>query len=137
MANNKTAMLWQNLMPRRHEIANAVGGDLYSVDVFDASFLEGRFNSSTEFEKWAAVEVEDLNHIPEGMDALVLEGRYLVFQYKGLGGPAAAPFYTRIFAEWLPASGYKLDNRPHFALMGAKYRRDDPESEEEIWIPVA
>lgn len=136
IVNNKTAMLWQNLMPRRHEIKNAAGRDLYSVDVFDASFLEGKFSPATEFEKWAAVEVEDFNTVPEGMDTLVLDGWYMVFPYKGLGGAAAAPFYTKIFTEWLPALGYKLDHRPHFALMGDKYRRDDPESEEEIWIPV-
>lgn len=136
MADNKTAMLWQQFMPRRAEISNAVGRDLYSVDVFDASFPEGKFSPMTEFEKWAATEVEDFSAVPDGMGTLVLDGLYLVFPYKGLGGPAAAPFYARIFTEWLPASGYKLDNRPHFALMGDKYRRDDPESEEEIWIPV-
>lgn len=136
IANNKTPMLWQQLIPRRPEIKNAVGKDLYSVDVFDPSFLEGRFSPATEFEKWAAIEVEDLDAVPEGMDSLILDGLYLVFPYKGLGGPVAAPFYTSIFSEWLPASGYRLDHRPHFALMGDKYRRNDPGSEEEIWIPV-
>lgn len=129
-------MLWQQFMPRRQEINHPIGKDLYSVDVFDPLFLQGKFTPTTEFEKWAAIEVEDFNAVPEGMDMLVLDGQYMVFQYKGLGGPAAAPFYNLIFTEWLPSSAYQLDNRPHFALMGDKYRRDDPESEEEIWIPV-
>jgi AraC family transcriptional regulator len=38
--------------------------------------------------------------------------------------------------DWLPDSGFELDNRPHFAVMGEKYKRDDDASEEEIWIPV-
>ena len=33
-------------------------------------------------------------------------------------------------------SDFSLDNRPHFALMGRKYKQDDANSEEEIWIPI-
>jgi AraC family transcriptional regulator len=29
-----------------------------------------------------------------------------------------------------------VDLRPHFALMGAKYKMNDSTSEEEIWIPI-
>ena len=35
-----------------------------------------------------------------------------------------------------PNSDYKPDDRPHFELLGAKYKNDDPDSEEEIWIPI-
>ncbi len=53
-------------------------------------------------------------------------------------GPASKgpETYRNIFETWLPASGYVLDNRPHFAVMGEKYRNEDPDSEEEIWIPI-
>lgn len=37
---------------------------------------------------------------------------------------------------WLPASDYNLDNRPHFEVLGEKYKNNDPTSEEEIWIPI-
>jgi AraC family transcriptional regulator len=37
---------------------------------------------------------------------------------------------------WLPSSDYVLDNRPHFEILGEKYKINDPESEEKIWIPV-
>jgi AraC family transcriptional regulator len=33
-------------------------------------------------------------------------------------------------------SAFLLDDRPHFAVMGAKYKSEDPSSEEEIWIPI-
>ncbi|EPE83362.1 GyrI-like small molecule binding domain protein [Leptospira noguchii str. 1993005606] len=39
-----------------------------------------------------------------------------------------------IFQEWLPNSGYKL--KPHFELLGSKYKNNDPTSEEEVWIPI-
>jgi AraC family transcriptional regulator len=36
----------------------------------------------------------------------------------------------------MPNSDYVLDNKTHFEILGDKYRNNDPESEEEIWIPV-
>lgn len=55
--------------------------------------------------------------------------------FKGTTADAPA-FYNAIFTQWLPANAYMVDDRPHFAVMGAKYKHNDPESEEEIWIPV-
>jgi AraC family transcriptional regulator len=34
------------------------------------------------------------------------------------------------------ASGYEIDARPHFEILGSKYVNADAESEEEIWIPI-
>jgi AraC family transcriptional regulator len=31
---------------------------------------------------------------------------------------------------------YFLDDRPHFEILGDKYKNGDPDSEEEIWIPI-
>lgn len=44
--------------------------------------------------------------------------------------------YEYILTSWLPNSDYALDARPHFAVIGEKYKGEDPESEEEFWIPV-
>jgi AraC family transcriptional regulator len=44
--------------------------------------------------------------------------------------------FQYIFETWLPNSGYLLDNRPHFEILGAKYKNEDPDSEEELWIPI-
>jgi AraC family transcriptional regulator len=41
-----------------------------------------------------------------------------------------------IFNTWLPKSGYQLDRRPHFEILGEKYKNNNPDSEEEIWIPI-
>ena len=135
LAENKTFALWNWLMPRRKEIVNIDGTDLYSVEEYDPGYFE-RFDPATEFKKWAAIPVTDHDSIPEGMEALTIpEGLYAVFIHRGL--PSDGPrTYQYIFGTWLPQSGYKLDARPHFALMGEKYRNDDPESEEEIWVPV-
>lgn len=132
---NKTFELWNSFMPRRNEISNAVGADLYSLQVYSEGFFKN-FNPHANFEKWAAVEVSDHANVPDGLEAFTIPGGlYAVFNYKGTAEDAA-PFYQAIFTQWLPASGYVLDSRPHFEVMGSKYKHGDPESEEEVWIPI-
>ena len=134
--NNKTVELWKSFAPRRKEIKNSAGSELYSVELYnDASFFKN-FNPMKEFEKWAAVAVEDFESIPDGMDKLVIpEGRYAVFPYKGKPSEAQGTLQY-IYGTWLPNSTYEMDNRPYFALMGEKYKGEDPDSEEEFWIPI-
>jgi AraC family transcriptional regulator len=135
LANNRTYELWRSFMPRRKEIVNGTGIELLSVEVYPADYFD-KLNPAREFEKWAAIEVSDFNSIPANMDTLVLpSGLYAVFQYKGPAS-GAPKLYQEIYTIWLLKSGFRLDNRPHFALMGVKYKNDDPNSEEEIWIPV-
>jgi AraC family transcriptional regulator len=135
-AQDRTRELWQQFMPRRGEVPNALVSDLYSVEVYPSPAFFRSFDPVQPFEKWAAVAVTDHDSVPAGMAKLILPaGRYAVFHYRG-DGRQAAPFYQRIYAEWLPQSGFSLDDRPHFARMGQHYRNDDPTSEEEIWIPI-
>ncbi|MES2484856.1 MAG: GyrI-like domain-containing protein [Bacteroidota bacterium] len=134
-ANNTTAQLWQGFMPRRKEIAQVVGTDMYSLQNYPEGFFND-FNPDVEFEKWAAVEVSGCSAIPEGMEVLELAGGlYAVFVYKG-SPVAAAGFYRAIFEDWLPKSGYALDVRTHFEVLGAKYKNGAEDSEEEVWIPI-
>ena len=135
-ANNKTTELWQGFMPRRHEIQGSVGGDLYSLQCYPPLFFTN-FSPQAEFEKWATVEVTDFASVPPAMETMTLPaGLYAVFHYQGLGGSAAAATFRYILGTWLPSSDYTLDARPHFEILGAKYKRDDPNSEEDIWIPI-
>lgn len=133
--NNTTGILWQRFMQRRKELTNVNGSDLYSLQRYAPCYFEN-FDPAKEFEKWAAAEVSSFNNLPEGFDSFTLpSGLYAVFTH--IGGPATGPqTFQYIFQEWLPASDYRLDNRPHFELLGAKYRNNDPNAEEEIWIPV-
>jgi AraC family transcriptional regulator len=61
-------------------------------------------------------------------------GLYAVFDYKGSSTDSS--IFQYIFETWLPNSDYELDNRPHFEVLGDKYKNNDPASEEEIWIPI-
>jgi AraC family transcriptional regulator len=134
-SNNQTHELWKSFMPSRREIKNNIGSDLYSVEVYEPLYFNN-FNPEKEFDKWAAVEVTDFEKVPDDMDTLILpRGLYAVFLHKGAAGKGPET-YQYIFGTWLPASDFLLDNRPHFAVMGEKYKNDDPDSEEEVWIPV-
>jgi AraC family transcriptional regulator len=134
-SENKTYELWRKFMPDRHSIINQVDASLYSIEVYPPDYFD-QFDPSSPFEKWAAVEVSDFRNIPAHMETLTLpRGMYAVFMHRG---PASTgpDTYGYIFRSWLPRSEYQLDQRPHFAWMGEKYKKDDPDSEEEIWIPV-
>lgn len=136
LSANQTAQLWQSFMPLRKEIRNKLNAGLISVEVYDPNLDFKDFDATTEFEKWAAVEVSTFEEIPDSMETLLLKGGlYAVFLYKGAANEYASTF-RYIFGTWLPASGYSLDNRPHFEVMGENYKGNDPASEEEIWIPI-
>ena len=134
LAANRTPELWKNFMPRRNEIVNKKSGDFFSLQIYNFNHFSN-FSVNNEFEKWACVEVSDFNPIPTGMDPLTLQGGlYAVFEHKG--SSTDHRIFDHIFGTWLPGSAYTLDNRPHFEVLGEKYKNNDPNSEEEIWIPI-
>ncbi len=134
LRDNKTAELWRAFMALKNKINKSVSDDLISLQVYEPNYFL-RFDPSAPFVKWALKEVSDHEHLPAGMSAFIIpEGLYAVFYYKGLSTDAA--IYNYIFSEWLPASAYALANRPHFEVLGAGYKNNDPDSEEEIWIPI-
>jgi AraC family transcriptional regulator len=134
LADNRTAELWRSFMPVRKQISYTAGPDLYSIQFYSEDYFTA-FSPLREFEKWAAIEVTAIDTIPDGMEKVELPGgKYAVFAYKGSGNDPT--IFQYIFTSWLPQSAYRLDNRPHFELLGEKYKNDDPDSEEEIWIPV-
>ncbi len=134
-SENSTFELWKSFMPGRKEIQNNVGTELYSLQNYPPFFFD-KFNPNAEFEKWACLEVKDFKSVPPDMETYILPaGLYAVFVYQGLSSMAADTFQY-ILGTWLPQSGYSLDQRPHFEILGEKYKYEDPASEEEIWIPI-
>jgi AraC family transcriptional regulator len=128
------ASLWQAFMPVKKSIPNTSNGNLFSVSVYPDSYFE-HFNPATLYTKWAAVQVNSLDYVPHPFQCLTIpEGLYAVFHYKGLSSDLS--IFQYIFREWLPNADYVLDNRPHIEVLGAKYKSNSPDSEEDIWIPV-
>ncbi len=132
--DNKTSELWKSFMPRRKEITNNLSNDLISMTIYKPDhFLD--FKPTNKFDKWAGIEVRDLKDVPRGMETFTLnKGLYAVFDYKGSSTDLS--IFQYIFDTWIPTSDYFLDDRPHFEILGEKYINADPNSEEEIWIPI-
>lgn len=135
-AEDQTFVLWSSFMPERRQIANAVNNELFSMQVYPTDFDFEAFDPDARFEKWAAAEVNDFDQVPENMEPFTLPGGlYAVFVHKGPASDGPKTF-GYIFRIWLPASEFVLDTRPHFEILGDKYKNNAPDSEEEIWIPI-
>ncbi|PCJ66312.1 MAG: GyrI-like domain-containing protein [Bacteroidetes bacterium] len=136
MANNQIFKLWSSFMPRRKEITNAISSDLFAMQDYDSSVAYENIQAQTLFTAWAAVEVSDLEVIPDGMEDIILEpSTYVVFLLKGQQ-KELQHLMQHIYTEWLPNSKYQADTRVMFQVMGPKYKNNDLSSEEEVWVPV-
>lgn len=134
IVNNLTGQLWGRFGPRIIEVKNRVTEVKISMQVYDPFYFQ-KFDPEKEFDKWATVEVKNFNDIPDGMKEYTLPGGlYAVFDYKGSSKDQS--IFQYIFGEWLPVSGYDIDDRPHFEVLGVNYRNNSHDSEEEIWIPI-
>ena len=136
LLDNKTFSIFSQLMPRLKEITNPKSADIFCVQVYEPDYFTN-FTPETLFTKWAAVEVKNFENIPEGFEKLEIpSGKYAVFLHKG-NTEMFAKTAQYIYTEWLPNSGFQLDNKPHFEVLGDNYLgHENPESEEEVWIPI-
>jgi AraC family transcriptional regulator len=134
LVNFNIAELWGTFGPRRIEIKNNVNSELVSLAVYPSDYFVS-FSPSRNFQRWALVEVTDFDTIPNQMESFDLpSGLYAVFHYQGLNTDSS--IFQYIYNVWLPQSEYRLDDRPHFEILGEKYKNNDPLSEEDIWIPI-
>jgi AraC family transcriptional regulator len=133
LSDNKTGELWQTFMPRRSEIDNRLTSDFISMQKYPDNW---NFSPDSVFVKWAAVEVSSFSDVPHEMETYTLQGgRYAVFIHNGPAS-AAAKTMQYIFGQWLPQSGYRLDNREHFEILPEGYSPVDLNASEEIWVPI-
>lgn len=136
LSDDKTSELWRSFMAQKKEVINPVTTDLFCLQVLDVSLKFNDYNQETLFDKWAAIEVANLDTIPQHMEAYTLPcGLYAVFVHTGAANTGAKTFQY-IYGIWLPNSDYEFDNRAQFEILGDKYQNNDPNSEEEIWIPI-
>lgn len=134
-ADYRIGELWRAFMPRRKEINKTVSNDLISLVIYSPTHF-AYFKPTNEFERWATVEVENFDSVPDELETYILpSGLFAVFHYRGLSTDSAA-FYQYIYLDWLPNSEYVLDDRAHVEILGEKYKNNDPLSEEDVWIPI-
>lgn len=106
----------------------------YSINRYGKVMQEGNFSMATLFEKCAAIEVDSDRF--DGFEKIGLEGgKYAVFEHSG----SVSNFQhtmQKFYQEWLPKSGYELDNRAHFETFDEHYDPFSESSVELIWIPI-
>jgi AraC family transcriptional regulator len=134
--NDRTSELWRGFRVVRPAITGRIGGESYSVKVYDASYSFSSFDPSAEFDKWAAVAVSDDAEVPDDLGSLIIPaGKYAEFTHVGPASAASRTF-GYIFAEWLPASEFEPDLRPHFEILPEGYDPFDEKAEEKVLIPI-
>jgi AraC family transcriptional regulator len=102
------------------------------VNVYPKGYFE-HFNPTATFTKYALVAAEYAANTDLPWEKFELSGGlYAVFRHKG----PDTSIFQYIYSQWLPQSGYELDNRPHFEKLPSNYIPGHPESTEEIYIPI-
>ncbi len=136
LVNDRNMELWQKFMPRRKEITAEANPNFYSLRVYPTVYhFDEKFSPVASFEKWAGIEVNQNFEAPEGIEVLNMPGgMYAIFHYKGLNTNTS--IFDYIYGTWLPQSGFKTDNRPHYEVLGKNYKNNDPSSEEDIFVPI-
>ena len=132
LQQDQTAALWGSFGPFIKTISNRLDTNRYSLQEYPTHYFD-QFNPALTFKKWALVAVKDHTNVPEACEKFTFPGGiYAVFHHKGND----MQIFQYIYSNWLPSSGFKLDQRPHFELLGEKYKNGDPTSEEDIYIPI-
>ena len=133
--NDVTPALWQSFGPFVKSVPNRTNNFLYSINIYPASFSNEAMDPDVCFTKWAAVKVEASSKLSNLKSLILPAGDYAIFKYKGFISDFHL-FIAQVYNEWLPSSGYNLDNRPHFEVLTPGYKPEDKDHEEEIWIPI-
>ena len=126
--NNEIPQLWREFGPRMCAINNVVDPHMsYGVcDNFD--------EISQEFDYVAAMEVDSIADIPEGMVSWDMpERKYAVFTCTL---PTLGEMYRYAYGTWLPQSGHRRADGPEFELYDERFNPEDPASEMEIYVPI-
>ncbi|MFL1894391.1 GyrI-like domain-containing protein [Aquimarina sp. 2-A2] len=106
--------------------------EFYAVHEYDAEFSE-----TGVYKTWATI-LDDVQYskLKDVSEVVIEKGLYAIFTHHG---PTKTFHRTLsyIHNEWLPSSGYVIDERRHFDYMGPKYLGpENPLSEEQIYIPI-
>lgn len=94
----------------------------------------GNFATSMEFDYFIAVP--STLPVPEGYDELIIpSAQWAVFECIGPMPHSIQQLTKRIFAEWLPSSGYSLSDTPDIEVY---YEGDNTKADykSEVWAPV-
>ena len=120
--------LWQRFAPSIGRVPGQDGMNAYGL-VFDTT-------SDGSMEYMCAVALKPGAPAPAGFDVMTVPAhRYLVFKHGGHVSNLSATFMA-IFEDWLPASGYSMDEAVLIERYTEKFDGQTGRGEIEILLPV-
>ena len=125
--------LWEEFFRRNREFGGRQSGIF-----FGACVAGDRPNGAgpEEIHYVAGAGVEPGTEIPVGMELVEIPaGRHAVFTHKGLLHTFGHTM-NYIYGAWLPKSGIKLRDAPHFEIYDARYKHGSVDSEFDVYLPV-
>lgn len=134
LEKDRTYELWSRFRPKVNLIENRINQNFISLQIYPSLDYFKAFDFSNLFKKFALVEVKDLSS-NEFKQVIIKDTLYAVFLHKGSSKEFPLTM-NYILSDWLPNSQFKLADAPHFEILGDKYNRESPNSEEEVWIPI-
>ncbi len=136
--DNKTGELWKRFKMLQEQVINRIDDGYYSIQRYPENYFNQAFDPNTKFLKSAGVAVSHFeDDLPLHLDHITIpEGLWAVFKYKGTV-EQFSQFAAYIYTQWLPESGYQIDDRPHYEYLSAHYLgTQNSNSEEDVWIPI-
>ena len=126
--NQEIPQLWGQFGPKWKEIKHIVNPEVcYGV-------MDNYDESSGEFDYVAAMEVERIEEIPEGIVGWeVPEQTYAVFPCTL---PKIKEAYDYALHKWLPESAYEHTGSIEFELYGETFNSEDASSELYYYMPI-
>lgn len=126
--------LWRRFWARHKEIAAAVEGHTFGLCI-------GVDNGEDTFTYAAALEVENLDNVPDGMQAFDLPPQtYAIFTVPLAGkepiGTEIGRAFRFIWNTWLPKSGYTFARAPEIEYYDRRFNADTLSGEIDLYIPV-
>ena len=136
MMKDRTAEVWKTFMPLFAQIPGKVNLQKISIQNYGGAFDIHSFTPETLFMRGAAVEISGEQELPTPLETLKFRGGlYLKTRYKGLPQNAVT-FFQKLYLEVLPQMKLQPDNRIQFELLLPNYSPENPDSEEDVFIPV-
>lgn len=134
LADNNITELWKEFMTTLGKYNLIKSQDYYSIQNYQENLH--MLNSESQFELIAAIKENDQSKtIPDLGSYETQAGKYAVFLHSGMHQDFFKT-HSFIMEQWLPSSKFTLSHRPHFQHMFPDYNVNDPQAEEEIFIPV-
>ena len=125
--------LWHRFLAISENVPDEIAGAHYGVCIDDRDPAAG----APGFFYMACTGVTSLERVPEGMVGYTVPaGKYAVFTHRGPISTFARTI-TKIWREEIPAAGLKTTGAPDLEVYGERFRGESPESEVEVWVPVA